>query len=227
MRYLLVIIGLLLCCTCVIAEDTPIAPVINDIYPTSAYNVGVVQINIAGNHFAPGCQVYLVKCGSGMIVGTIVSSTSTNIVANFNLKGISPGQATVKVYNADTYFTSLPLAFTILGDTVIPTPTTTISYTTTITPVEAYTPTPHQEETEPEETITYIYNIPTPTVIVPLEQRGSARVTTQIPSQIHVAETTIKPPTPQIIQVRPTKSPLDISIGIISLLCIIMIIRRK
>lgn len=225
MKYIIYLFILLLVIPIVSAEDQ--APVITSISPDVAYNVGVTIITINGNHFAPGCQVYLVKCGKGMIVGEISSYSPNSITATFNIKGISPGTATIKLYNSNTLFTSAPQSFTILGDA---TSTPTITPTTnTIYPTPYYTstPSPQSSETpEPEETITYIYNIPTPTIVIPLDQRGVAKVTTEIPSKIQVAETTVKPPTPQIVKVKPTQSLLDISIGIISLLCII-IIRRK
>jgi hypothetical protein len=219
MKYILVIISILLLIPLASAVSTP---VITSISPSSAYNVGVVTITISGAGFDVA-DVLLTKCGSGMVIGTITSESSTLITADFNIKNRLPGEASLRLKNKDGQLAIIP--FIIIGDTTIP--TTSIPQTqiqTYVTETPGYSTT----TAEPDVTIVYIYNIPTPTYIVPVNQRGVAITTTPIPQQVSTIATTVSTPTP--IKIVPTKTPKsssEIIVIIISIFCIIYIIIKK
>jgi hypothetical protein len=222
MKYIMVIITLILLISTVSAVDPP---QITQLYPSSSYNVGVITIDIHGTNFDDNSVVYLTKCGSGMVIGTITHRTSTLITADFNIKGRTPGTATLRIYNNDGQIGTFP--FIILGDAVTATPTLTTTYSTIYT-----TETPGYSTTtaEPDEIITYIYNIPTTTQLVPLKYRDYVTPIITEPMKIITVDTTIRPPTLQ--KIIPTKTPKSsinnvIIVPIIILALLIYIIMKR
>jgi hypothetical protein len=219
MRYIIIII-LLLIVSSVSALDP--SPHINSIFPNSAYNVGVVTITIHGDNLNP-IEIYISKCGNGYVVGNIISKSSTDVTAEFNIKGRTPGNALVRLNNADGQIVTFP--FTVLEDISTPIPTlTTTYYNTYVTDTPGYSTT----TAEPDEVITYIYNIPTPTYLIPLNQRNIITTTPPIQQRISTIATTIPTPTPiKIVPIKTQKSPLEIIVIILSLFCIVYIIIKK
>lgn len=200
-------------------------PQITGISPDRAYNVGVVTITVTGNDLN-AIAIYMSKCGSGMVIGTITSQSSTSITADFNIKGRTPGTASIRLNNADGQIATFP--FTVLGDISPPTQTPTPT-TSSYVPVTVETPGYSTTTAEPDEVITYIYNIPTTTQLVPRANRDYVTPTPTIINNIIIPDTIIIPPTTQkVIPTKTPKSSIDNTIFIpLSILIIIMYIVAK
>jgi len=223
MKTTIIILCLLLLVSVVSATNPP---QITSVSPDRAYNVGVVTVTVYGNDLN-AIAIYMSKCGSGMVVGTITSKSSTSVTADFNIKGRTPGTASIRLNNADGQIATFP--FTVLGDisTITSTPTPTSSIYVPATPE---TPGYSTTTAEPDEVITYIYNIPTTTQIVPRAYRDYVTPISDTTKGIPVAATTIKPPAPTKIVTTSTPKSVNNTILIpISILIILsyIIIKRE
>jgi hypothetical protein len=100
----------------------PVPPTIDSITPNSGNNNEVVHItNLAGSDFRSGATVRLIKTGQADIVAiNPVVVVSTSITCDFDLRGASPGQWTVRVTNLDTQYAELYNGFTVNGLVFLP-----------------------------------------------------------------------------------------------------------
>ena len=101
----------------------PAPPAIISITANSGNNNKVVHItNLAGNDFQSGATVRLIKTGQADIVATnVVVVSASQITCDFDLRGASPGQRTVRVTNPDTQYAELYNGFTVKGLVFLPT----------------------------------------------------------------------------------------------------------
>ena len=106
----------------VIVEPPEVPPVITSITPNSGNNNEVVHItNLAGSDFQSGAAVRLIKTGQADIVAiNPVVVVSTSITCDFDLRGASPGQWTVRVTNPDTGYAEKENGFTVKGLVFLP-----------------------------------------------------------------------------------------------------------
>ena len=97
-------------------------PAITSVTPNSGNNNEVVHItNLAGSDFQSGATVRLKKTGQVDIVAiNPVVVVSTSITCDFDLRGASPGQWTVRVTNPNTQYAELYNGFTVKGLVFLP-----------------------------------------------------------------------------------------------------------
>jgi hypothetical protein len=103
----------------------PAPPAITSITANSGDNNKMVHItNLAGSNFQPGITgttVRLIKTGQADIVATnVVVVSASRITCDFDLRGASPGQWTVRVTNPDTQYAELYDGFTVKGLVFLP-----------------------------------------------------------------------------------------------------------
>jgi hypothetical protein len=93
------------------------SPVLTSISPGSGVKDGTVSVTITGKNFQSGATASLLQPGSGVVIGTATSASSTSVTTTFNLYGMKSGSYNVRVMNPDTRSDTLQNAFTI-GDAV-------------------------------------------------------------------------------------------------------------